>query len=475
MFVRKWSIVRKKIVAYLLCSASFLLSAPIFAGELQTSLEEIFGESIWTVTFDEKTLVDTLINRQETSKKKRALILHFCDTVLHKEHAEKWNSLEVHYQNYTYDPKQSRFVYSLCVNIDEQSNWRKILGQPYIYRNYKEVFDKITYSPSWVWLNMNEYVKSDVDLNQDIWQIPTQADLDAEKAYHACNPVIDMQWCSFSTFLPDILNAIMNEYSNMKLWSLYGYQMIPAKIADTFWNTQDPAFKAVVARFAKTYFGDDLYDKTGKAVGDRTFPCENPTVSYLDPNDPSGESQHCSHPKTYEFVATTLKSAKRLIDKTVLIDAKKVLAEPCEGNERNFLLMRCAFSTYGHTSYDSDMKSFNNLLLNELLRYNLFVNYYTQVLLTDIAYYPLSIWSANFTYQRSVKEYTTMLYEQQLAMQAVKQMSRMITQVGVHFPLHVGLSAYYEDLLNYRKTITKSYTPFNQLAYKWRNVQACMQ
>ena len=68
-----------------------------------------------------------------------------------------------------------------------------------------------------------------------------------------------------------------------------------------------------------------------------------------------------------------------------------------------------------------------------------------------------------------------MLYEQQLAMQAVKQMSRMITQVGVHFPLHVGLSAYYEDLLNYRKTITKSYTPFNQLAYKRRNVQACMQ
>ncbi len=30
-----------------------------------------------------------------------------------------------------------------------------------------------------------------------------------------------------------------------------------------------------------------------------------------------------------------------------------------------------------------------------------------------------------------------MLYEQQLAMQAVKQMNRMIMSVGVHFPLHV--------------------------------------
>lgn len=454
--------------------AIFCLSSFVFAWEPVNSVEKIFAESIGTVTFEGGTLVDNLLNKQESTKMKRSLILHYCDVVLQKEHAKEGNSLELQYQNYLYDPKQSWFVYTLCVNIDEQSKWRKILNKSYVYRNYKDVFDEVSYSPSGVELELNEYIKEDVDLNVDLRHIPKQPDLDNEIAYHACNPATSMQWCSFANFLPDIFATIMNEYSNIKLWSLYGYQMIPEDVVDQLGNTQDPKFKEVVARFSKTYFWNDLYDKTGNPAGDQKIPCNDPSITYLSPNDPSWQSVHCQHPKTYEFVATTLKSAKRLIEKTVLIDAKKVLEEECAWNERNTLLMRCAFSTYGHTSFDSDMKSFNNLLLNELMWYNLFVTYYTQMLLYDGSYHPLTIWSASFSYQRGVKEYTTMLYEQQLAMQAVKQMNRMIMSVGVHFPLHVWLSAYYEDLLNYRKTITKSYTPFHQLAYKRRNVQACM-
>lgn len=464
-----------KKMSLLLVSIYLLLSTSVFAWELINSVEKIYAESIGTVTYEGKTLIDKLLNQQETTKMKRSLILHYCDVVLHKEHAKDGNSLEMQYQNYTYDPKQSLFVYTLCVNIDEQSKWRKILEKSYVYRNYKQEFDKISYDPSGVELKLNEYIKADVDLNVDLRQIPAQASLDGEQAYHACNPVTSMQGCSFANFLPDIFETIMNEYSNIKLWSLYGYQMIKPDIVDQLGNTQDPAFQEVVARFSKTFFWDDLFDKTGKYVGDPKIPCNDATTIYLDPNDPEGQSMHCAHPKTYEFVATTLKSAKRLIDKTVLIEAKKVLEEPCEWNERNILLMRCGFSTYGHASYDSDTKSFSNLLLNELMRYNLFVTYYTQMLLYDPSYHPLTIWSASFSYQRGVKEYTTMLYEQQLAMQAVKQMNRMITQVAVHFPLHVWLLAYYEDILNYRKTVTKSYTPFHQLAYKRRNVQACMQ
>jgi hypothetical protein len=449
-----------KSLLFLGWSIFFFLSTSVIAWELTSSVTKIFSESIGTVTFEGKTLIDKLINQQETNKMKRSLILHYCDVVLHKEHAKDGNSLEMQYQNYTYDPKQSWFVYSLCVNIDEQSKWRKILEKSYVYRNYKKDFDAISYSPFGVELKMSEYIKEDVDLNKDIWQIPKQAHLDDKTAYHACNPVTSMQWCNFSNFLPDIFATIMNEYSNIKLGSLYGYQMIEPDKVDQLGNTQDPALKEVVARFAKTYFWDDRYDKTGKYVGDPKVPCNNAAITYLSSEDPAGQSMHCVHPKTYEFVATTLKSAKRLIEKTVLIDAKKVLTEPCAGNERNTLLMRCAFSTYGYTSFDSDMKSFNNLLLNELMWYNLFVSYYTQMLLFDSSYHPLTIWSASFSYQRWVKEYTTMLYEQQLSMQAVKQMWRMVQQVAVYFPLHVWLSAYYEDLLNYRKTVTKSFTRF---------------
>jgi hypothetical protein len=453
----------------------FSLSTFVVAEEPVNSIEKIFTQSIGTVTFEGKTLIDKLLNQQETTKMKRSLILHFCDVLLQKEHAEDGNTLEMQYQKHIYDPKQSLFVYTLCVNIDEVSRWRKIVQKTHKYRNYKDVFDSISYSPAGVSLELTQYIKEDVDLNNDLWHIPRQTSLDAEQAYHACNPATSMQPCSFANFLPDMFKTIMNEYGNMKLWSLYGYQMIDPEKADQLGNTQDPSFKDVVKRFSETYFWNDLYDDTGNPAGDPLIPCNNPSVMYLDPNDPTGKSVHCSHPKTYEFVATTLKSAKRLIDKTVLIDAAKVMQEPCAGNERNMLLMRCAFSTFGTVSFDSDMKSFNNLLLNELLWYNLFISYYTQVLLYDPSYHPLTMWSASFSYQRWVKEYTTMLYEQQLSMQAVKQMGRMVTQVAVHFPLHVWLSAYYEDILNYRKAITKSYTPFHQLAYKRRNVQACME
>jgi len=458
----------------LIWSILFCLSSSVFAGEPVSDVDKIFWESIGTITFDQKTLIDKLLNQQETTKMKRSLILHYCDVVLHKEHAKDGNSLEMQFQNYIYDPKQSWFVYTLCTNIDEQSKWRKILEKPYTYRGYKEVFDDTNYSPSGVKLELSNYIKPDVDLNGDVRHIPKQPDLDSEIAYHACNPTTSMQWCSFANFLPDMFETIMNEYSNIKLWSLYWYQMISWNVVDSFANTQDPKVIATVAKFSKTYFGDDMYDDTWKPIFDPKIPCNDATITYLSSQDPLGKSVHCQHPKTYQFVATTLKSAKRLIDKTVLIKAEKVLEEECKWNERNMLLMRCAFSTYGHVSFDSDMKSFNNLLLNELMWYNLFVTYYTQMLLYDPSYHPLSIWSASFSYQRGVKEYTTMLYEQQLAMQAVKLMSRMITNVAVHFPLHVWLSAYYEDLLNYRKTVTKSYTPFHQLAYKRRNVQACM-
>lgn len=459
-----------QIIVCFLVSASF-----VYAGEPVSSIEKIYSSSVGSVTFEWKTLVDKLINQQETTKMKRSLILHFCDTVLHKEHAKDGNTLEIQYQNYIYDPKQSLFVYTLCVNIDEQSKGKKILNKPYVYRWYKDVFDEIAYTPSWVSFKTSDYIKEDVDLNVDVWQIPSQGRLNSEQAYHACNPADTMQACSFANFLPDIFATLMNEYSNIKLWSLYGYQMIKAEQVDQLGNTQDPALQEVVKQFSRTFFGDDTYDKTGKYVWDKKVPCNDPEKMYLDPSDPIGKSVHCSHPKTYEFVATTLKSAKKLIEKTKLIDAKKLLEKWCKaGNERNTLLMSCAFSTYWYASFDSDLKSFHNLVLNELLWYNLFVTYYTQMLVYEPSYHPLTIWSASFSYQRWVKEYTTMLYEQQLAMQAVRQMNRMITQVVVHFPLHVGLAAYYEDLVNYRKTVTKSYTPFHQLAYKWRNVQACM-
>lgn len=472
MFLRR-QLVHKFFIVLFVIISFFVVSA--FAQELKPSLAEIYENTIWTVTQDWKTLIDKLVNQQETKKMKRSLILHYCDTLFQKEHAKDWNQIVISFADSIYDPRQSLFVYSLCVNIDELSKWRTILGDKYVYRNYKRDFDTISYSPWWASLKMNEYIKDDVDLNRDVRNIPRQSSLDAEAAYSDCDPATSMQSCNFASFLPKIFSTIMNEYSNMKLWSVYWYQQLPAESVEQLWNNQDPIIKKAVEQFARTYFGSEAYDKAGKPIWDPNVPCNNPNITYLDPTDPSWESVHCSHPKAYEFVANTLKWAKRLIDKTKLIDAKKVMGEACKWNERDLLLMRCAFSTYWDVSFASDMKTFSNLLLNELMRYNLFVTYYTQAILHDPVYHPLTIWSTDFAYQLWVKEFTTLQYEQWLAKQSIDQMVRMIHQIGTNFPIHVGMIAYHEDVLNLRKTITKSYTPFHQLAYKRRNVQACME
>ena len=78
---------------------------------------------------------------------KRSLILHYCDTLFQKEHAKDGNKILISYADYIYDPRQSLFVYSLCVNIDELSNGRNILNEKYVYRNYKREFDTISYTP----------------------------------------------------------------------------------------------------------------------------------------------------------------------------------------------------------------------------------------------------------------------------------------------------------------------------------------
>lgn len=99
--------------------------------------------------------------------------------------------------------------------------------------------------------------------------------------------------------------------------------------------------------------------------------------------------------------------------------------------------MACGFAVHGNAVLRDDTKVFQNLMLNELLRYKLFVTYYTQMTLHDPAYQPLTIGSSIFSQRRSVNEYVTISYEQQLAAQAVEQTVRMLHQVGVYYPIHV--------------------------------------
>ena len=63
--------------------------------------------------------------------------------------------------------------------------------------------------------------------------------------------------------------------------------------------------------------------------------------------------------------------------------------------------------------------------------------------------------------------------ETQLLNAAVQQMKRMLTNVYVYYPIHVGMLANIEDALVYRASLAPLYQPMNQRSYLSRNVQSC--
>ncbi|MDP2669472.1 MAG: hypothetical protein Q8O99_00205 [bacterium] len=105
----------------MICSLLFSLFPHAYAQELIDNVNELFGNYVGDFTFDNDTLIDLLIRQQETKKTKRQLILHYCDVVLQSLEGTNLKNRSFTYDNYLYDPRQSWFVYALCVNIDEKS------------------------------------------------------------------------------------------------------------------------------------------------------------------------------------------------------------------------------------------------------------------------------------------------------------------------------------------------------------------
>jgi hypothetical protein len=50
-------------------------------------------------------------------------------------------------------------------------------------------------------------------------------------------------------------------------------------------------------------------------------------------------------------------------------------------------------------------------------------------------------------------------------------MQTTINNIRATFPLHIWLQIYYEDVVWFRKSLAKIYTPIHQLNYKLRNIQ----
>lgn len=239
----------------------------------------------------------------------------------------------------------------------------------------------------------------------------------------------------------------MNDYTNLMLAALYGYK---------YWTKKEDRQKAI-HEFSTVHFKGDAQDPEA--------PCNDPSVDYLQdtPYTLEGDKKHCSHPQTYKALDQFILSVGQLTEKTVILDAKETFKQECK--DRQGTLIGCAFSSTGTIFADRSREVYKNLITNELMFYSLFLDYYSNAILYDSKFNVLSFENLSDVMRKNSEEVQLIAQEKQIALQSTNQMLRMLSSFYALYPVHIGLSAYYEDLVQYRDTLVKMYTPLHQLFY----------
>lgn len=406
--------------------------------------QELMQNVIWNISDQGNTYVDLLVNYQIKEKDRRGVILHYCDVLLNNfdDTAIKHPAFSV--GNIHYDPTKSFFVYVLCVNMDKYNDW--------VYAS------KFTWNESF---EIQKYIQKEItDLNTIRW-IPPQDNLDAGTSFHSCDPKKNMANCKFMNFAPNIYSAILNDISNIKLASIYGYK----------YNSNDKNARAqAIQEFTHRYFHDpEQLEAT----------CNDPAIHYLHEKDLTGEqSDYCSHPNTYKTLDEIIKSSQNLIKKTTLLDAETIMESSCDNNSDPLIYYKnpliCAMSNKGFIPMNPwSTTSFHNLILNEMMFYNLFLGYYQSVLDDMINLQEIRLSNISTVVERDTFESLAILQEQEFTQQATYQMLRMLENLQANFPVYITLLAYKEDLEKLRKYLARTYTPLHQLYYTLRNAQEC--
>ena len=127
------------------------------------------------------------------------------------------------------------------------------------------------------------------------------------------------------------------------------------------------------------------------------------------------------------------------------LKSEKFFEEECDTNAKKADLYTCAMSNFWNKPLESDTRSFHNVLLNELMRYNLFTTYYLNNLTTNNNFAPASV--SIVSSLNSVRDEVAVLtYEQQLSTKAVETTMRILDNIQTTYPMHIGMQAYLEDI-----------------------------
>lgn len=273
---------------------------------------------------------------------------------------------------------------------------------------------------SWYFTNKWEYFKRSSFAElwfQDI--SPDQIDL--------CSPISFSNDCNLATTIPKLFNAIMNDYVNMKQPNLYGLSA----------NFQtDPDIISQINIFSSGYF-------------DGIQVCETSPRAY---------------PKTCSMMKWYIKNVRNVLSDVRIFNATGILAytDPCTVSSITGDIFYCGL----YWDKWAKLTSFVNLTYNELLYYRLFMWYY----LAMIQKYPWLLKRNTYMtdYASILKTFST---EYMWSKDALSLSLRMMSDMYMAFPFHVGFSMYQEDLDGFWKAIARIAPPIYTLYDKLRNVQ----
>lgn len=262
--------------------------------------------------------------------------------------------------------------------------------------------------------------------------------------WSSCDLAWDMRNCEFDKFIRLSATTIFDDLYNLKLANSYWYD--------------NGSLEDSVNSFTKTFFGEEI--------------CKDNVIYLANKKQSDPNLDQCYHPKTYDALRSWIKSAQKLVLNTSVVDYKKVVdfnlqKESCLVANSNLNLIWCSFK-----NNELSWVRFQNLLSNELMYITMFSRFASNVLANNLWVQEYSL-SSNLSdkFQNAIDESLKLNQELSTLQQSVKQSSRVLAQIISTYPIHIGMLAYYEDLLEFRKRLVKISVPLHQLYYTLRNVQ----
>lgn len=383
-----YSLMLMKKLILLLCIFISLVFFPVSAQEEHLELIKKQWEII------NHTRVETIENISRSTMNTELLIKNFCESL----HTFTLSYKQIEHQ--IYDARQSLFVYFLC-----ESWWAK-----------REIFSKK--------FSKDGYLKNDMIKSLDI--IPSR------KIKSDCNPnQTDMNSCEIHFYYPKLMQALLNDYFNIKQLQVFWIQDIQGE------------YEKKANHFSEQYF-------TQLKI------CESE-----------------DYKKTCNILKDFIKNAETTAEHTKIIDVKKLSESNSDCSDiysKNYDLLYCGLLW---DSIYSDL-SFNNILYNELFRYMLFLDYYSsQIEDAPHKYLSLQEQEKNITVQKTLVQHKISTYKNMSTTikQALRISLQKIQDIKNTLPLHIWLLMYQEDLASIRKAMGNMYSPIRTLFDKLRNVQ----